>query len=150
MNMIIESTTSVAVQFAEQVPDISGSDVTEWVESARGDRVGEVCVRFMGLDEARMLNRQFKEIDKPTNVLAFQSDVQGMLGDLAICVPLAVQEAQEQGKALSSHVAHLVIHGTLHLCGLDHQNEQEARRMESLESDLMQRLGFPNPYQDYG
>lgn len=150
MNMILESTASVVVQFAEPVPDVSDSEVAEWVEIARGDRTGEVCVRFMGLEEARMLNRQFRKFDKPTNVLAFQSDCQEILGDLAICVPLALQEAEEQGKALSSHLAHLVIHGTLHLCGLDHQTEQEAQRMESLESDLLHRLGFSNPYEDYG
>ncbi|MXW07483.1 MAG: rRNA maturation RNase YbeY [Gammaproteobacteria bacterium] len=150
MNILLESTASVFVQFAETVSDISDREVTEWVDTARGDRTGDVCVRFMGLDEARMLNRKFRKIDKPTNVLAFQSDCQEILGDLAICVPLAQLEAREQGKALSSHLAHLVIHGTLHLCGLDHQTEQEAQRMESFEADLMQRLGFPNPYQDYG
>ena len=148
--MILDSTTPTVVQFAEPLLGVSEGDVTEWVEIARGDRTGEVCVRFMGLEEARLLNRQFRKVDKPTNVLAFQSDCQEMLGDLAICVPLALQEAQEQGKALSSHLAHLVIHGTLHLCGLDHQTEPEAQRMESLESDLMHRLGFPNPYEDYG
>ena len=150
MNMILDSIATVVVQFAEPVPDISDNDVIEWVELARGDRLGEICVRFMNLEEARALSRQYRKIDKPTNVLAFQSDCQEILGDLAICVPLALQEAQEQGKALSSHLAHLVIHGTLHLCGLDHQTEKETQRMESLESDLMHRLGFPNPYEDYG
>ncbi len=150
MNMILDSTATVVVQFAEPVPDISDNDVIEWVELARGVRLGEICVRFMNLEEARALNRQYRKIDKPTNVLAFQSDCQEILGDLAICVPLALQEAHEQGKALSSHLAHLVIHGTLHLCGLDHQTEKETQRMESLESDLMHRLGFPNPYEDYG
>lgn len=148
--MILESTASVVVQFAEPVPDISDREVTEWVDLARGDSAGDLCVRFMGLEEARKLNRQFRKIDKPTNVLAFHSDCHEILGDLAICVPLAVQEAQEQCKALSSHLAHLVIHGTLHLCGLDHQTEQEAQRMESIESDLMHKLGFPNPYDEYG
>lgn len=150
MNGVLETTASVVVQFAEPVLGISDCDVIEWVDLARGDRAGDLCVRFMGFEEARVLNRQFRKIDKPTNVLAFQSDCQEILGDLAICVPLAVQEAQEQGKALSSHLAHLVIHGTLHLCGLDHQTEQEAQRMESMESDLMQRLGLPNPYHDNG
>ena len=148
--MTIESTAPIAVQFAEHVPGISENDVTEWVESARGDRLGEICVRFMGVEEAQMLNRQFRKLDKATNVLAFQSDCPEILGDVAVCVPLALQEAQEQGKAVLSHLAHLVIHGTLHLCGLDHQTELEAQRMESLESDLMHRLGLPNPYQDYG
>ena len=140
----------MTVQFAVPVDGVSNDDVVEWVDLARGNRSGEVSVRFMGLDEARMLNRRFRKGDKPTNVLAFPSDCSEFLGDLAVCVPLASQEAQEQGKALSSHLAHLVIHGTLHLCGLDHQTEQEAQRMESIESDLMHRLGFPNPYDDYG
>lgn len=148
--MILESTSSVTVQFAVPVDGVSNDEVVEWVELARGDQSGEVSVRFMDLDEARMLNRRFRKEDKPTNVLAFPSDCSELLGDLAICVPLASQEAQEQGKAFSSHLAHLVIHGTLHLCGLDHQTDQEAHRMESVESDLMHRLGFPNPYKEYG
>ena len=148
--MTVEASASVAVQFAEHVEGISGDEVVEWVEFARRTHSGEVSVRFMGLVEARMLNRQFRNIDKPTNVLAFQSDHQDILGDLAICIPLALQEAREQGKSISAHLAHLVIHGTLHLCGLDHQTEQEAQRMESLESDLMHRLGYPDPYHEYG
>lgn len=150
MNMILDSSNDIAVQFADSVPQISASEVAAWVDLARGDHTGEICVRFMDLEEAQRLNQQFRKIDQPTNVLAFPSDHQEILGDLAICVPVAIQEAQEQGKALSSHLAHLVIHGTLHLCGLGHQTEQDAQRMESLESDLMQRLGFPNPYHDYG
>lgn len=148
--MTIETTTSVSVQFAVPVENVSIADVIEWVELARDPQLGEVCVRFMGLDEARMLNEQFRKIDKPTNVLAFESEHKDLLGDLAICVPIAMQEAQEQGKSVSSHIAHLVIHGTLHLCGFDHQTDQDAQRMESLESDLMHRLGFPNPYYEYG
>lgn len=148
--MKIESTTSVAVQFAVPVQSVCSADVVEWVDLARVPQLGEVCVRFMGLKEARMLNQKFRRVDKPTNVLAFESDHEDILGDLAICVPIAVQEAQEQGKSISSHLAHLVIHGTLHLCGFDHQTDQEAQRMESLESDLMHRLGFLDPYSEYG
>lgn len=148
--MILESTSSVAVQFANPVENVSDEEVVEWVELARGNRSGEVNVRFMGLEEARVLNQKFRNIDKPTNVLAFSSDLQEILGDIAICVPLAMQEAQEYGKSISSHLAHLVIHGTLHLCGLDHQTDQEAQRMESLESNLMHRLGYPNPYNEHG
>ena len=148
--MTVETITSVAVQFAEPVVGISDDEVVVWVALARRTPSGEVSVRFMGLDEARMLNRQFRHIDEPTNVLAFQSDHQDILGDLAICVPLALQEAREQGKSISSHLAHLVIHGTLHLCGLDHQTEEEALVMEALESDLMHKLGYPDPYNEYG
>ena len=148
--MSIESTTSVAVQFAVPVENVCSVDVVQWVDLARDPQLGEVCVRFMGLNEARMLNQKFRKVDKPTNVLAFESDHEDILGDLAICVPVAVQEAQEQGKSISSHLAHLVIHGTLHLCGFDHQTDQEAQRMESLESDLMHRLGFLDPYSEYG
>lgn len=148
--MTTETTTSVAVQCAVSVEKVSNADVVEWVELAREAQTGEVCVRFMGLDEAHMLNQKYRKVDKPTNVLAFQSDHKDILGDLAICVPIARQEAQEQGKSFSSHLAHLVIHGTLHLCGLDHQTDQESQRMESLEADLMQRLGFPNPHNKYG
>ena len=148
--MTIETSTTVAVQFAVPVENTSHDDVVEWVDLARGTQSGELCVRFMDLDEARVLNRRFRKIDNPTNVLAFPSDHQDTLGDLAICVPVALQEAQQQGKSFSSHLAHLVIHGTLHLCGLDHQTEHGSRTMESLESDLMHRLGYPDPYKEYG
>ena len=148
--MIAVTTPMVTVQFAISVESVSPDDVGEWVEIALGSQRGEVCVRFMDWDEACSLNQQFRNIDKATNVLAFPSDQTEILGDLAICVPLALQEALEQGKSISSHLAHLVIHGTLHLCGLDHQSEQEALRMESLESDLMLRLGFPDPYEENG
>ena len=88
--MTVEASASVAVQFAEHVEGISGDEVVEWVEFARRTHSGEVSVRFMGLVEARMLNRQFRNIDKPTNVLAFQSDHQDILGGSRDLYPAGV------------------------------------------------------------
>lgn len=145
-----ETTSTIAVQFAVPVEKLTVDEVVRWVDLARETHTGEISVRFMGLAEAHTLNRKFRQIDKPTNVLAFPSDHPDIVGDLAICVPLALREAHVQGKSLLSHLAHLVIHGTLHLCGFDHQTKKEAQQMELLESNLMDRLGFSNPYREYG
>jgi len=76
-----------------------------------------------------------------------ESDVFGFLGDLVICAPVVAKEAAQQGKAPLSHWAHMVIHGVLHLQGYDHEDLQEAAEMEALETTIMAKLGYPNPYE---
>lgn len=118
----------------------------------RRDRC-ELTIRIVGEAESRRLNRDYRNVDRPTNVLSFPcdlpTDVDGggdLLGDLVICAPVVEREADEQGRSRESHYAHMVIHGVLHLLGYDHQAEDEAQAMETLESSILGRLGYPDPY----
>ena len=127
-----------------------------WVNLAlaTGQRQGEVTICLVDENTSRQLNHQYRGKDKPTNVLSFPFDMPpvdvpglpAILGDLVICVPLVAKEARMQNKAIRAHWAHLVIHGCLHLLGHDHIKEAEAEEMENLEIQLMQQLGFANPY----
>jgi len=105
--------------------------------------------------EIQALNAQFRGQDKPTNVLSFpyepilgENETPLPLGDIAICAPLVEQEAKDQNIPLLMHWAHLVIHGSLHLLGYDHQTDEQAVQMESLETQMMIELGFSDPYGD--
>lgn len=112
----------------------------------------EVSVSFcmIGFSQMQELNKQYRQKDKPTNVLSFPCPIPnapgGFLGDIVLCVPQIEREAKEQHKSLSFHWAHLILHGTLHLLGYDHETEQEAIEMENLEVDLLAQLSMPNPY----
>jgi probable rRNA maturation factor len=104
----------------------------------------EVTVRVVGAAEARLLNRAFRRRDYATNVLSFSySPTQG---DVVLCHPVIAREARAQGKPLAAHYAHLVVHGMLHLRGMDHARAADARRMERAEIRLLARLGFGDPY----
>ena len=125
-----------------------------WVFAALGRRRrAEVTVRVVGRAEGTDLNERYRGKAVPTNVLAFPFEAPAglrgaWLGDLVICAPLVAEEAAAQGKGLSDHWAHLVIHGILHLLGYDHQGEAEAAEMENLEVTLLRRLGVADPYGD--
>jgi probable rRNA maturation factor len=109
----------------------------------------ELTVRFVDEDEGRVLNRSYRQKDYATNVLTFayaESEDDPVTGDLILCCPVVEREAREQGKALDAHYAHLIVHGTLHAQGYDHEDETEAVEMESIETDIMQSLGFSDPY----
>ena len=111
----------------------------------------ELSVRIVDPDEIQQLNRQYRDKDKPTNVLSFPCELPPgvevpLLGDLIICAQVVKAEAAEQHKSEQSHWAHMVVHGTLHLLGYDHIDDTEADEMESLESKIIQQLGFPEPY----
>lgn len=113
----------------------------------------EVCLRLIDEDESAQLNKQYRGYDRPTNVLSFPSDVPALpldippLGDLAICWPLVISEAAAQHKATLDHLHHLVIHGTLHLLGMDHEETAQAQEMEALEVAVLELLGMTNPYE---
>jgi probable rRNA maturation factor len=109
---------------------------------------GELAVRIVGAEEGQALNRQYRGKDYATNVLTFHYSQQPVVAaDLVLCAPVVEREAREQGKTLEAHYAHLVVHGTLHAQGYDHEaGEREALEMEALETLLMGALGFPNPY----
>lgn len=131
-------------------------DFQRWADMAMGDDAdAEVVIRIVDEAESRELNNQYREIDKPTNVLSFPMELpeelaaameESMLGDLVICAPVVAREAAEQNKQLQHHWAHMVIHGMLHLQGYDHIADDEAEAMESLEITLLQQLGIDNPY----
>ena len=111
----------------------------------------EIGVSVVGPAESRRLNAQYRGKDKPTNVLSFtvpQLPVTGPqpLGDLVICPQVLRTEAREQKKSLRAHWAHLVVHGSLHLVGYDHERDADADRMERREIAVLRRLGFANPY----
>lgn len=148
----------IAAESAE-VPD--PADLRAWVVPALAamqvDGATGVTIRVVDEAEAQALNRDFRGRDYATNVLSFPFadvppealDEMGApyLGDLAICAPVVVREASEQGKTPESHWAHMVIHGVLHLGGHDHQNDSEADAMERLERRILAELGFSDPYQ---
>ena len=118
-------------------------------------RRAEIGLLLLDEETARAYNRDYRQKDYATNVLSFAlnegesmfADTQDTLyGDLIICPQVVVREAAEQGKPLHHHFAHLVIHGTLHLMGFDHIEDEDADRMEALETELLRQLNIPNPY----
>jgi len=111
----------------------------------------ELTIRLVDTEESQQLNNQYRGKDKPTNVLSFPFEVPegielDLLGDLVICADVVEQEANEQQKSLHSHWAHMVIHGCLHLLGYDHISDNDAIEMETIEIDILTKLGFNNPY----
>jgi probable rRNA maturation factor len=120
----------------------SAPSLRRWVHAAPAFR--KVTLRVVGRAEGRRLNRTFRKKDYATNVLSF-SYGDGS-GDVVLCHPVVAREARAQGKALAAHYAHLVVHGMLHLHGLDHEHRRSAARMEGEESRILRRLGFSDPY----
>jgi probable rRNA maturation factor len=121
--------------------------VAGWVGHAL-DGAGEIGVRIVGDDEALALNRQYRGKAYATNVLTFDYATEPVvMADLVLCGPVVEREAQAQGKSLQAHYAHLLVHGTLHAQGYDHESgESDALEMEALEILLLGALGYPNPY----
>ena len=118
--------------------------------SGSADRL-VVSVRAVGSARSRSLNSVYRGKDRPTNVLSFQGpgampDGSQILGELVICVPVVAREARAQGKSAESHWAHMTVHGVLHLLGFDHERDAEARKMAAREIQILDRLGFSNPY----
>ncbi|MCP4877378.1 MAG: rRNA maturation RNase YbeY [Gammaproteobacteria bacterium] len=132
----------------------AAKQVRQWLKAAlQADYARlEQTIRVVDESESRTLNQHFRDRDSATNVLAFPADSDLLdydcLGDLVICAPLVVTEAKAQGKSEDAHWAHLVIHGMLHLQGYDHQTEAQAACMEALEVEILDTLGYTNPYND--
>lgn len=134
----------------------SAEQLTAWATLAaeRANGVGEIILCLMEQKEIQQLNKQFRQKDKPTNVLSFPNQPfadttndHAILGDIALCPAIIETEAKEQNKPLMAHWAHMCIHSVLHLLGYDHQTDTEAQIMEQLEIDLLQQLGYENPYE---
>ena len=106
----------------------------------------EVTLRIVGPTEGRRLNREYRGKDYATNVLSFPYAAKPLAGDIVIYAAVVAREAREQGKELRAHYAHLVVHGCLHLQGMDHEAEGEAARMERRERRILAQLGFADPY----
>ncbi|MCY4155930.1 MAG: rRNA maturation RNase YbeY [Gammaproteobacteria bacterium] len=108
---------------------------------------GTVTVRLVGEAESRELNRAWRGANRPTNVLAFPADrAVGQIGDIVICLPVARSEARQRGCDPAAHLAHLVVHGCLHLAGHDHKEPEQTQAMESQESKLLEQAGWPDPW----
>ncbi|OTG65261.1 rRNA maturation RNase YbeY [Acinetobacter sp. ANC 4470] len=118
----------------------------------------EIGIACVDNAESQQLNLEYRGKDKPTNVLSFPSDLPDEMaaildsfpiGDLVICIPVVLQEALDQQKTPIEHFTHMLVHGTLHLMGYDHEtSEQDAEEMEALEIEILKKLGFDNPYQE--
>ncbi|ATJ81852.1 rRNA maturation RNase YbeY [Halomonas beimenensis] len=131
------------------------AELEAWVDAVLAQHPdearNELTVRFVDAEESRALNRDYRDKDKPTNVLSFPFECPPgvalpLLGDLVICHPVVLAEARDQDKTAVDHYAHMVIHGTLHLLGYDHLEDDEAEVMEALERDILAGLGIDDPY----
>ena len=136
---------------ADNLP--SEAQIQLWLNAAVApfQPVAEVTVRIVDETESQQLNFDYREKDKPTNVLSFPFQCPPgielpLLGDLVICAGVVAQEAKEQNKSLDAHWAHMVVHGSLHLLGFDHINDDDASEMEAEEIQILAELGFADPY----
>ncbi len=147
--------SQIDVQIADDVAGVPDTGwLADWVNAALSGHDGAVTVRIVSQAEMQALNRDYREADKPTNVLSFPAgpieglppEESGPLGDIVVCADVVAAEAEEQGKALEDHWAHMLVHGTLHLLGFDHMTDIEAEKMERLEIRLLEAGGVGNPY----
>ena len=137
----------------ESAPD--EEDIRGWIStvlSGRRSADTEISVRLVDIEEMTKLNQGYRNKPGPTNVLSFPSDLSPeldlpLLGDIVICAPVVCDEAKSQQKILQAHWAHMTVHGTLHLLGYDHIEEDEALAMEALETEILTSLNYPCPYQ---
>ncbi|MBI2743970.1 MAG: rRNA maturation RNase YbeY [Burkholderiales bacterium] len=143
----------LSLQFGAAVPDrhkklLIKARVTRWMRMALL-RNAEITVRVVGPAEGRQLNREYRHKDYATNVLTFDYAIEPVVSaDLVLCAPVVAKEAKEQGKTLEEHYAHLLVHGTLHAQGYEHEtNEVDALEMEALEVLMMEAMGYGNPYE---
>ena len=139
---------SLSLQFADASDRavLPRHKVARWIRAAL-DAPAEITVRIVGADEGQTLNRTYRGKDYATNVLTFDySHAPLVIADLVLCAPVLQREAREFGVTLEAHYAHLLVHGTLHAQGHDHEVPAEARVMEARETELLLALGFADPY----
>ena len=143
------NTLKLSLQFADAThrAALPRHRVQRWVRAAL-QGPAEITVRIVGADEGRALNRDYRGKDYSTNVLTFDYAHQPVVvADLVLCADVVAREAAEQRVDIGAHYAHLLVHGTLHAQGWDHEDEADAAAMEARESELMRGLGFEDPYQ---
>jgi probable rRNA maturation factor len=141
---------------AKPVPGIpSDTILRRWAEAALETSQDEVelVIRLVDEPESQRLNHAYRNKDNPTNILSFPFEAPSivpvsLIGDLVICAPVVIREAEQLNLPLDAHWAHMVIHGVLHLQGYDHQSNQQAQVMEERERIILQNLHFPDPYQN--
>lgn len=150
--MCIKLDLQLAVANEENLPNIQ--DFQCWLDKiiTPFQPQAELTIRIVDEEEMQQLNRDYRGKDKTTNVLSFPFEAPpeiplDLLGDIVICRQVIEKEAQEQNKSIQAHWMHMVVHGSLHLLGYDHINDDEAEEMEALEIEIMQSLGCANPYQ---
>lgn len=133
----------------------SAASFKRWAAAACEGRIrkADLAIRLVDSKEGLSLNRHYRGKDCATNVLSFPAELptgvelpMPLLGDLVICAPVVAREAEEQGKPLNAHFAHLTVHGVLHLLGLNHDDDREANAMELLEREILATLGYADPY----
>ena len=134
--------------------DITPAMIERWVQASLLG-AAELAIRFVDAEEGQTLNREYRGKDYATNVLTFAynegaelADDEPTQADIVLCTDVLQREADEQKKTVEEHVAHLVVHGVLHAQGFDHENDEEAEEMEQLERDIMEALGYPDPYDE--
>jgi probable rRNA maturation factor len=121
--------------------------VARWIRAALAERPAEIAVRIVDADEGRSLNRDYRRRDYATNVLTFDyARAPVVAADLVLCAPVIEREAREQGRSIEAHYAHMIVHGTLHAQGFDHEKPRDAKVMEARESAVLAGLGFADPY----
>jgi len=144
----VQPALQLSLQFADAShrAELPRHRVAKWLRAAL-EVPGQITVRIVGAAEGRMLNRDYRGKDYATNVLTFDyAHEPEVVADLVLCAPVVAEEALEQGLTLQAHYAHLLVHGALHAQGYDHEVEDEARCMETRESELLVALGYADPY----
>ncbi len=139
---------SLSLQFADprHRDQLPRHRVARWIRAAL-EQPAEIAVRFVDEDEGRQLNRDFRGKDYATNVLTFDYSREPVVSaDLVLCAPVVAAEARELNLPLQAHYAHLLVHGTLHAQGYDHEIEAQAEAMEARETEIVTSLGFADPY----
>jgi len=146
--MSAKNKLSLSVQYADpRLKDILPRPLLRrWVQIAL-DAPAQLNLRFVDAEEGRTLNRDYREKDYATNVLTFEYGEDTVEADIILCTDVLIAEAAEQKKTVEAHTAHLVVHGVLHAQGYEHEDDEEADEMEGLETEILARLGFSNPYQ---
>lgn len=145
---------SLSVQHADRrlAEVVARTDIRRWVQAAQF-APAELTIRFVGKEEGRELNRGYRGKDYATNVLTFAyaegedvADDDPVQADIVLCIDVLLKEAAERNIPVAQHAAHLIVHGVLHAQGYDHEDDGEAAEMEELETEILEALGFPDPY----
>ncbi len=145
---------SLSIQHADRrlAEQVTRADIRRWVQAAQF-APAEFTIRFVGEAEGRSLNRDYRGKDYATNVLTFAyadgedvAEDDPVQADIVLCIDVLLKEADERSIPVEQHTAHLIVHGVLHAQGYDHEDDTEAAEMEGLETEILEGLGFPDPY----